>query len=487
MEPEGRPAGGHVHSGVLHLAVGPGSEVPRFVVLHGNRIDLFETQADYSESRPPLTSICDEDVTRVNVHDNAFVIGAGGHQLDLRVPQGESVEAWVSALRGMLDASGEDGYLTPSTEASPTTYEGGEARAAALPLEEEARNPHVVSWLESLASEGLSMKGVLWLSRERRLVPKFAALLRTHVDFWASPLGAADGQPPDVRILLSEVYGLAVVGGGFVLDHKGRKMGIHAGEAPYLQEWKAALQAALSLEGGSAPRSPGLKSDDGGQDPARQPGWIPRVALMKSPRQARSDQDGGASGSPRKNGGKALPQRKNGVPFRSGTAAQLAAARRQACRRDPDGPHASSAVKSYQESAQLSAKLHSSARNRNFSPRSPLEPDAFTHRAPEWSQGIAAQITGKINQRAVPLAAKPERTTALADKVSGPRVMAAPGGEPKVATKITGATRAVSPRCGRGEEPLSPKVHEADRVPLRRRSPAGKGVVLWQPAPSPAA
>ena len=87
QELTGRPAW-RMYSGTLHLAVGPGSEVTRYVVMQDGRIDLFESQGDYSSSRPPLTSISAEDVTRVNVHDNAFVVGAGDAQLELRVPQG---------------------------------------------------------------------------------------------------------------------------------------------------------------------------------------------------------------------------------------------------------------------------------------------------------------------------------------------------------------------------------------------------------------
>lgn len=445
-----------VHEGLLYL-VGPDHiEEPRHVVLYGDKIDFFDSQAESDAGDAPSFSFETAEVRQLTVRDDpapGFSIGLDDEQLELVMPQDADFEAWISALRSVMEQSADKASAEPqqapalssplamssaSTATTATAFGSKTHAAAEQPLWQEMADPRVVSWLESARSCPADMAyfhGVLWLQRAQKQLPRFCVLYTDRIDSWASPLQAARRQPPEGRIMLSDVRGLSVIGGGLVLNLKGRKMGIYIEDAACRQGWTKALQAAFDMDGTDCqPWKPAWREAPQGSPPSpvraqAAPGqpFVPRVASLPSPR--------------------------------SRSAAQSVKSPRSA----------------------VDARWQTSPHNpgdRICCPQSPLVSDAFVHR-PEGSKAIAA----KVNP---PAATAKDKTTSgrpsVAEKVSEPRfVPDTPPRERAGAPKITGSTpsgpRSPCSRSPKGEGPVSPNVNAADRVPLHRKSPATTGLV----------
>lgn len=430
-----------VHEGQLFLGVGQeGNVEPRHVVLYGDKIDFFADQAESDVGGDPVFSVETAEVCRVSIKEDGFVIGLEDEQLELFIPPEDDFEAWISALRSVMEAAAEPqqapGLSSPlamssaSTAATATAFGSKTHAAAEQPLWQEMQDPRVVSWLEAARgshTDAAYFHGVLWLQRAQKQLPRFCVLYTDRIDSWVSPLEAARRQPPEGRIMLADVRGLTMIGGGFVMNLRGRKMGVYIEDAASRQGWTKAFQGAFDMDGSNSqpwsptwraplltPTSPSLQASPG------QP-FVPRVASLPSPRSAKKEQ----------------PE--------------------ESARRAVDGRH--------------HLNPHS-PKERMFAPQFPLNTDAFLHR-PEGSKAIADKVNPPT--RKIPKDKTTSRPS-VAEKVSAPRFIS-PRGESAVASKITGSSTTLtgpkSPRARspKGEGPLVSNVGAADRVPLRQTSP----------------
>jgi len=120
-----------------------------------------------------------------------------------------------------------------------------------------------VRWLDSIqVSEGLKHHGMLGVRPSGQLVTGYFVLFEDRLDFWNRPQDAANRLKPCGRIKLVDVRSLEVVSGGFILNHKGRKMGLNVRHNDDLHDWSMALLTAL------APKSP-TKASKGFSPPGR--------------------------------------------------------------------------------------------------------------------------------------------------------------------------------------------------------------------------
>ncbi|CAK0848224.1 unnamed protein product, partial [Prorocentrum cordatum] len=279
-----------VHEGQLLLAVGPGQVEPRHVVLYGDRIDFFDSQADCDAGGGPALSVETADVCRVSIKDDGFAIGLDDHELELLTPPDVDLEAWISALRSVMesaeDASAETrqapvlssplAMSSASTAATATAFGSKTHAAAEQPLWQEMLDPRVASWLDSSRScpaDSAYFHGVLWLQRAQKQLPRFCVLYTDRIDSWASPLQAARRQPPEGRIMLSDVRGLSLIGGGFVPPGGGR----HRGAA------RAAARPEQGRGGRRRPGRPAVEGSPAAESAERRPATGRTSAALRAP------------------------------------------------------------------------------------------------------------------------------------------------------------------------------------------------------------
>mmetsp|Transcript_12305 Transcript_12305/g.33192 ORF Transcript_12305/g.33192 Transcript_12305/m.33192 type:complete len:529 (-) Transcript_12305:148-1734(-) len=134
-----------------------------------------------------------------------------------------------------------------------------------------------VQWLAGLnANDPPLHNGLLGVNHNRRFVTGYFVLFKDRFDFWNRPLEAAEGRNPCGRILLSGVWSFETVSNGFILNYKGRKIGMHVRTNADLHEWSQALLSVLAPQDGvGAPASGKATSSSAG-------GLVPSKATSSS-------------------------------------------------------------------------------------------------------------------------------------------------------------------------------------------------------------
>merc|ERR1712232_300699 len=106
-------------------------------------------------------------------------------------------------------------------------------------------NQRVDTWLNSLPDRPLH-HGTLGLQERGQMISRFCVLFHDRLDLWDSAATATKGARPVDRMAFNGVRGLEIVKGGFVLNNKGRRMGVHVDSNEQLHEWSGALLSALA-------------------------------------------------------------------------------------------------------------------------------------------------------------------------------------------------------------------------------------------------
>jgi hypothetical protein len=268
------------------------------------KLTLYDSEADMIRNVHPTVIPCTE-IRLIKVTDEGIVVSTSRRDWKLHMPNG--LEDWIQAFRGacraestktvtpspmsasrmglnrqgdprgaLQKANGVQGgsprpqsISSPSfTPLSPGTFAsgrqgatGGEPRPQ-WSIADLTELSHM-RWLDSIrVSEGLKHHGMLGVRPSGQLVTGYFVLFEDRLDFWNRPQDAANRLKPCGRIKLVDVRSLEVVSGGFILNHKGRKMGLNVRHNDDLHDWSMALLTAL------APKSP-TKASLGGSPPVR--------------------------------------------------------------------------------------------------------------------------------------------------------------------------------------------------------------------------
>jgi hypothetical protein len=128
-------------------------------------------------------------------------------------------------------------------------------------------DPQLQAWLQKLAQREAPLHhGLLGVQPQGQLVTGYFVLFRDRLDFWNSTTEAAACQRPKGRIIMTDIRGLELVNNGFVVNYKGRKMGLHVRNNDDFHAWTCALLGALAPSQGGTGRVGGNLSDLCGGD-----------------------------------------------------------------------------------------------------------------------------------------------------------------------------------------------------------------------------
>lgn len=295
-----------IHKGPLKLLRRGHAEV-RYFLVYNDRFEHFSDAASAVRGVGFGGRVWAADVRSVRVVDHGFCFGLDGESLDVRVPQGEDMEPWVAAFKGLFERQHSAMEAMEVLDA-PTPLlsrnrpflnqkEGGAARLGA-DVYDEANDVHVLMWLKQLmAREDVApvYHGVLGFQHQGRMQARFSILFKDRLDSWARPFQASNGAKADGSITLSEVRGLETISGGFILNVGGRKLGVHVGDNESLHAWSSALLKALAPSSNSVPPQKTLQTSASGLSVGSSPirgrslepasprspkpkNWVPRVA-----------------------------------------------------------------------------------------------------------------------------------------------------------------------------------------------------------------
>lgn len=278
---------GSLCEGRLKLAKGRAYE-EKYVVLQkktdGCMLLVYNSRGDAMQLEQPQVEVKVSDITGFKVSDDGLTIISGKRCLLFKAGLGET-ETWEAAFRTAFKAEAEvlgasspaprqpraasekpskqrqedEGNWLQEATKGINTFGAMETDKDRWPMG-ELNDPHLKSWLAALrARDPPIQSGLLGVQPKGQMVTGYFVLFRDRLDFWNAPTEAASGLRPRGRIVLTDVRSLEMVSGGFILNYKGRKMGLHVRNNDELHEWSQAMLGALA-PGKSGARMPLARS-----------------------------------------------------------------------------------------------------------------------------------------------------------------------------------------------------------------------------------
>jgi len=425
------------------------------VVVFRDRFEYYADKASMASGAAPQGQVRVSNVVQVRVQDAGFVLGMGNEGLNLRIPSGQDMQAWMTALWAVFDpdrlTQGADAGA--GTAAGPSRSAGSKQKPAqaeeepaeasrisnrksgslwsktdrlperpvsAAELLQEAADSRVEQWLAALRDPPCQ-SGVLGFQTRGKMVMRYAVMFEDRIDIWDGALMAAAGRKPSDRVALRSIRGVEAVFGGFILNCGGKRIGVHVSSNDELRSWSTALLGVItsvapqpppSAAGSTRSQSHSAGKDDSTAHPktqrAHSAGWVPRVATLAAKNKGEGDS----------------PARKTYFTSRS----------QGKCFN----------IKTHKASAELGEGLHGPYAK------------VMTHAGQPGGRHISQDVTGKVNEGAA----------------KTPRVARSVVAENSLTHKVTGTSPVCSPRQEVGSLTWVKVTHaEATPPPKSARSP----------------
>jgi hypothetical protein len=281
---------GVMHEGVVGVAARTqrGTVERKYLVLSntesGCKMKIFANM-DPRPDESPTEEVSVAEIVGIKVDEDGLAVSTASKEFKFKILDGPgSVNAWEAAFRNActLEADGGRSPRSPQAPRNPRaasespTRERFEAEAnwlkdvtagisAFSAMKDKPKwsvecldEPRLQTWLKALAQRDPPLHhGLLGVQPQGQLVTGYFVLFRDRLDFWNSTTEATSGDRPKGRINLTDIRGLEMVNSGFVLNYKGRKMGLHVRNNDELHEWSGALLGALAPAQGGTGRGSG--------------------------------------------------------------------------------------------------------------------------------------------------------------------------------------------------------------------------------------